>query len=267
MVDETERWAQVAKTAVAGAMELARKMFGGTIGIEPKGPRGDIVTEVDRAAERLILDLLKTEFPAHGVLSEEAGAYGSEAEYEWLVDPLDGTNNYAYGLPTYGAAVTLCHRGEPILAALGEGHSGSIACAVAGGGVTIDGKPVERPVRSAHSAPANALWIGYQSEHDKRLAGLTDMLHAISRRVFSTWAPTIDVFLYLRGGLDAITIYQCSGTELLGSLLVMKEAGATLSRPDGVVLDSLDGLPELSFAGEFCAVRRLVTEYQRTEAP
>jgi myo-inositol-1(or 4)-monophosphatase len=240
--------ADVAGRAVAAALDVARAQFGRTLDVEVKGPRGDVVTQVDREAEELIVAALHEKFPGHTIEAEESGTLYGGSDHVWLVDPLDGTNNYAYGLPVHGAAVTLCHRGEPVVAAVGEAHTGDIACAVKGRGVTVNGRPFERTPPPA-GPPAVALWAGYHTQGDRRLGALTSILHARSRRLFSTWAPTIDVFLYLRGGLDAVTIYQCAGTELLGSLLVLREAGAEVRGADGEPVRRLADLPGLSFAG------------------
>ncbi|WP_433469282.1 inositol monophosphatase family protein [Spirillospora sp. CA-128828] len=249
MHDDADLHADVAGQAVAAALEVARGHFGRTLDVEVKGPRGDVVTQVDREAERLIVATLHERFPTHTIEAEESGTLFAGSDHVWLVDPLDGTNNYAYGLPVYGAAVTLCHRGEPIVAAIGEAHTGDVACAVAGRGVTVNGRPFERTSPLPAALPATALWVGYHTQGDERLDALTSLLHARSRRLFSTWAPTIDVFLYLRGGLDALTVYQCTGTELLGSLLLLREAGAEIRGADGELVRRLADLPDLSFVG------------------
>lgn len=260
-------YADVARRAVAAALEVARANFGRTLDIEVKGPRGDVVTEVDREAERIIVATLHERFPGHTVEAEESGTLFAGSDHVWFVDPLDGTNNYAYGLPVYGAAVTLCHRGEPVVAAIGEAHTGDIACAVRGRGVTVNGRPFERAAPPRAGLPATALWTGYQTQGDDHLGVLTSVLHERSRRLFSTWAPTADVFLYLRGGLDAVTVYQCTGTELLGSLLILREAGAEVTGADGRPVRNLADLPELSFAGSPAVTLPLVDALSPAGAP
>jgi myo-inositol-1(or 4)-monophosphatase len=258
MHDDLARYAAVAQRSVAEAGKMARASFGLDVISEIKGPRGDLVTSVDRACERLIVQILHDAFPHHAIQGEESGRHFGDSEWVWLVDPLDGTNNYANGLPLYGSAVTLCHRGEPQVAAIGEAHTDNIACAIKGSGVLVNGKPFHRDCGVGSRAPATALWIGYESQYDGRLSAITSTLYAQSRRLFSTWAPTVDVFLYLRGALDAIVVYQCSGMELLGSLLVVKEAGGEVRSADGPAIPCLAALPELSFAGDDAAVIPLI---------
>lgn len=262
MQSDVEQYANVAEEAVAAAIKIANANFGQTLDIRAKGPRGDVVTRVDHEAERLIIDILHGAFPDHTIQAEEGGMLYEGSDFVWLVDPLDGTNNYAYGLPLYGAAVTLCHQGAPIVSAIGEAHTADIACATSGRGLLLNQCPFTRITADTSSAPATALWIGYHSKYDQRLSILTQTVNAQSRRVYSTWAPTIDVFLYLRGGLDAIAIYQCTGMELLGSLLILQEAGAEIRDANGPIKPSLFNFPELSFAGDATAVRALIEEYR-----
>lgn len=75
----------------------------------------DIVTEADLASERFILSELKATYPTYGVISEETNRRFSDAEWTWIVDPLDGTTNYSHGLPIYGVNIALAHNGYPVL--------------------------------------------------------------------------------------------------------------------------------------------------------
>jgi myo-inositol-1(or 4)-monophosphatase len=80
--------------------------------VSAKSPN-DFVTEVDRAAEEAIIDVLLTAYPGHGILAEESGrAHGAkDSEYVWIIDPLDGTTNFIHGLPVYAVSIALAHRG------------------------------------------------------------------------------------------------------------------------------------------------------------
>lgn len=259
MVDDTDVYASSAQLAAAAAIEVANHNFGQALDMRIKGPRGDVVTRVDHESERVIVSMLRARYPDHAIEAEESGRISGDSEFMWLIDPLDGTNNYAYGLPMYGTAVTLCHRGEPMVTAIGEAHTGDVACAIKGRGLLLNAKPFKRADPSPYGMPATALWIGYHAQHDEHLGTLTSELYARSRRLFSTWAPTIDVFLYLRGGLDAIAIYKCTGTELLGALLLLREAGAEVWGADGTPPAGLGDLPELSFAGDPAVVPSLLS--------
>ena len=114
------------------------------------------------------------------------------------------------------------------------------------------------PIVQRNVLPATALWVGYATDFSEpALDELTRMVFQKSRRVFSSWAPSIDTMLFLRGGIDAVAIYRCAGLELLGSLLVIEEAGGVVRAPAGAPV-SLLSLPPLAIAGDRRAVDSLI---------
>ncbi len=97
----------------AGALINRASMDLDMLKVSTKAPN-DFVTEVDQAAERVIIDTLLAAYPGHGILGEESGrARGAkDSEYLWIIDPLDGTTNFIHGLPVYGVSIALAHRGQ-----------------------------------------------------------------------------------------------------------------------------------------------------------
>ena len=96
--------------------ETIRPFFRTALGIENKSPTGgfDPVTAADRAAEVAMRTLIKKTFPAHGIVGEELGAERPDAEYVWVLDPIDGTKSFICGMPAWGTLIALTRRGEPI---------------------------------------------------------------------------------------------------------------------------------------------------------
>ncbi len=94
----------------------------------------DIVTEADLASERFILSELRAAFPHYGIISEETSQRFSDAEWVWIVDPLDGTTNFAHGLPIYGVNIALAHDGYPVLGVTHEPANNRTYWAVRGQG-------------------------------------------------------------------------------------------------------------------------------------
>ncbi len=91
--------------------------YGGSEEVLAKG-RGNFLTETDLAVHNAVLDILRIEYPDHGVLSEEApGKEGTDGQSGWLwvVDPIDGTHNFSQGIPHFCFTIALCHDGEPVL--------------------------------------------------------------------------------------------------------------------------------------------------------
>jgi len=100
--------------AISG--EAILPFFRTALGVENKSASGDFdpVTEADRAAETAMRTLIKRTFPAHGILGEEFPAERPDAEYVWILDPIDGTKSFICGLPAWGTLIALTRRGEPI---------------------------------------------------------------------------------------------------------------------------------------------------------
>ena len=101
--------AEIAREAGASISEFARRR----IGFELKGTY-DLVTEADRTSERIIVERLRQHFPTHSVMAEEGGGNVGSSEYQWYVDPLDGTTNFAHGFPVYNVSIGLARAGELI---------------------------------------------------------------------------------------------------------------------------------------------------------
>jgi len=96
------------------AGEIVREGFGKNFSIEYKTNASNLVTEIDKKSEALIIDFIKKEFPGHSVLAEESGEHGSSSEYLWVIDPLDGTTNFAHGLPMFAVSIGMQKNGETI---------------------------------------------------------------------------------------------------------------------------------------------------------
>ncbi len=141
----------------AFAIELARAAgeailpsFRADIGHENKaadGERYDPVTEADKAGERAIRALISKHYPDHGVLGEEYGADRAEADYVWVLDPIDGTRAFMAGLPLWTTLIALRHRGEPIVGLIGQPFLGEMFVGGASGSRLVDARG-ERPIRT-----------------------------------------------------------------------------------------------------------------------
>src|ERR687893_748667 len=130
--------AQIARDAGA----ILRERFGQPHEVRYKGTI-DLVTEADRAAEDLIADRLRTVCPEHDLLCEE-GSVGatSGASYRWVVDPLDGTTNFAHGLPTFAVSIALEDVGVPVVGVVYDPMRDELFVARKGGGTTLNGTPI-----------------------------------------------------------------------------------------------------------------------------
>src|SRR5438874_4876385 len=103
----------IAKKTACEAGALLRRGYGNVEQIEHKGAV-DLITEFDRQSEALIVESLRQAFPTHAIRAEEGSGKTAESEYEWLVDPVDGTTNFAHGFPVFAVSLALTCRGKPI---------------------------------------------------------------------------------------------------------------------------------------------------------
>ena len=113
----------------------------GPIAYEHKGAV-DLVTEYDRRSEKLILEGLRRAFPDHAFNSEEYGHSAHRADYEWLVDPLDGTTNFAHAFPVFAVSLALVRRGQPLVGVIYDPVHDELFAAEAGQGATLNGRPL-----------------------------------------------------------------------------------------------------------------------------
>jgi myo-inositol-1(or 4)-monophosphatase len=144
---------EVAVAAAEAAGEVLRNGFGRQHHIEYKG-EADLVTEADQEAEREIGQILWKAFPDHGMLTEESGETEGQGDVRWIVDPLDGTTNYAHGVPFFCTSIALERAGEVVVGVVHDPVAKETFAAERGGGATLNGDPLEV---SSTEEPARAL--------------------------------------------------------------------------------------------------------------
>ena len=132
------------ETARAAGAVLYEK-FGRGVNISKKGEI-DLVTEADLASEALIIERIKNRFPQHSILAEESGeaiVIGGDKSWKWIIDPLDGTTNYAHGYPCFCVTIALEHDGEVVIGVTYDPTREELFAAERGGGATLNGKPIK----------------------------------------------------------------------------------------------------------------------------
>jgi myo-inositol-1(or 4)-monophosphatase len=121
--------------------------FGNVSQIRQKGVI-DIVTEFDKRSEEVILSFIQREFSDHAILAEESGHNNKISEYEWLVDPLDGTTNFAQGIPIFAVTIGLLRNQSPLLGVVYDPFRNEIFSAESGRGATLNNQPIHVSLRS-----------------------------------------------------------------------------------------------------------------------
>ncbi|MEO3867232.1 inositol monophosphatase family protein [Nonomuraea sp. B12E4] len=243
----------VAVEAAEAAGELLLSGTRGALDVRAKGNAGDVVTDLDLASEKLLLERILTAYPSHSVIAEESGLVGSAGgEWTWLVDPLDGTNNVAIGLPAYVVGVALCRDGRPVLGVVHDPVSARTWSAIRGRGALSCPAGGSSGVRLAPSyaprphGPLLAWTQGYAVARDDATGrALRSALELGARRVLQLWAPLLSWAMLARGAIDGIVGYRAETVDLPAGALLALEAGIEIRALDGGPFEvGIDGSAE-----------------------
>ncbi|MCH6163387.1 inositol monophosphatase family protein [Streptomyces marispadix] len=218
---------KVAVEAAEEAGALLRAGFRQAHTVRSKGDGGDVVTDLDLAAEKVVLDRLRTHFPHERIVSEEAGLLDAQGSRTWLVDPLDGSNNVAIGLTAYAVGIALCVDGSPVVGVVHEPVTGRTWRAALGQGTWCGSARLEGPCgRLPRSGPVLAWTQGHAvSRGDARALALRGTLELHSRRVLQLWAPLLGWTMLASGTIDGYVGYRAEGIDFPAGALLAAEAG------------------------------------------
>ena len=267
---------RVAVEAAEAAGALLSARVGGPLDVRLKDAGGDVVTELDVAAESLILERLREAYPEHRVIAEESGLSGGEGGADgdddggrpvWLVDPLDGTNNVAIGMPVYAVGLALCAGTVPVLGVVHDPVSGRTWSAIQGqgalgpSGAPLSLKGASRPGREDNPVVAWTQGHGV-GRCDPVAFPLRSLLEARSGRVLQLWAPLVAWVMLARGDIDGMVGYRPEVVDLPAGAILAAEAGAELRTLDGSPYEpGIDRSPdELSFVAARPAVLERLLE-------
>jgi myo-inositol-1(or 4)-monophosphatase len=227
---------EAAILAAKEAGEVLRDAFGAEQVIRYKG-EVDIVTEVDERAERLIREILLGAFPNYGMLAEEGGRLPGGEDARWIVDPLDGTTNYAHGLPIFCVSIALEKSGEVVLGVVHDPMREETYVAERSGGATLNGEPIK--VSGTDELIGALLVTGFP--YNRHLApaalelfGQFTMLTQSMRRLGSA---ALDLCYVASGRLDGYYEGSVHAWDVAAGALMVEEAGGKVTDYRGGVLD------------------------------
>jgi myo-inositol-1(or 4)-monophosphatase len=137
-----EAYKKVLEEAIEAAGSIIKRRFHGDFVIDHKEGINNLVTEVDKQAEAAIIQIINTAFPDHTILSEEAGLLEQHSDYIWFVDPIDGTVNFAHGIPICCVSIALSYKKELLIGAVYNPMMNELFFAERGKGATLNGTPI-----------------------------------------------------------------------------------------------------------------------------
>ena len=250
---------EVALSAARRAGEVLRAGFGTEHVITYKG-EVDLVTEIDEEAERVIREELLGTFPSYGMLAEEGGELAGEKNARWIVDPLDGTTNYAHGLPIFCVSIGLERAGEVVLGAVHDPMREEIYVAERGGGATLNGEPIKVSDTEELIQALIATGFPYDRAEMPEALELFGRFAATTRGMRRLGSAALDLCYVASGRLDGYYERGIWPWDLAAGSLILEEAGGKLTNYRGDVLD-LDGREIVASNGRLhSAMTRLTGE-------
>ena len=227
------------QTARDAGRVLAEK-FGRAIQISNKGDI-DLVTEADLASERLIVERVRSYHPRHAVLTEESGDVvalgGARSDYKWIVDPLDGTTNYAHGYPVFCVSIALEHEGRVVVGVVYDPVRDELFAAERGEGATLNG----RRVRVSDTDDLNRALLCTGFPYDVRERG--DFARHFRNFIMSAQsvrrdgAAALDLAYVAAGRFDGFYEEGLRPWDVAAGVLLVEEAGGRVTHYDGRPFD------------------------------
>lgn len=224
---------QAAITAARAAGGLLRERLGAVHQVRHKGP-ADLVTEMDRQAEDLIASTLQKIFPAYGLVGEEGGEQFVSDNPRWLVDPLDGTTNYARGYPFFAVSIALERDGEIEVGAVYNPVLDELFVAERGGGASLNGRPIQ--VSPTTRLGESLLASGFPCDAWTDEADNGSEWHRFLKRVLSLradGAAALDMCHVAMGRIDGYWELELGPWDMAAGALIVREAGGTVTQING----------------------------------
>ncbi|CUA86748.1 MULTISPECIES: inositol monophosphatase family protein [Gulbenkiania] len=205
-----------------------------TVRIEKKR-HNDFVTEVDQAAEQAILEVIREAYPKHAILAEESGAHGiGQSEYEWIIDPIDGTTNFFHGHPQYAVSIALAHKGQIQQAVVYDPNRNDLFTASRGVGAFLNDRRIRVSKRTSlnECLIATGFPVVDQSMMDTYLAMLKDVL-AKTAGARREGAASLDLCNVACGRVDGFFEFNLKPWDIAAGSLIVQEAGGIVTDMDG----------------------------------
>lgn len=211
------------------AGRLLRDRLGTSIDIAHKGSI-NLVTDVDLASETLIREAISTYYPRHEILAEEGGLAESNSEYRWIVDPLDGTTNYAHGYPNFCVSIALEHRGEVVLGVVYDPMREEMFTGERGAGATLNNRAIR--VSKTDDLIQSMLSTGFP--YDIKTSKLTNLDHwanfAMNAQALRRdGAAALDLCYIACGRFDGFWELNLSPWDTAAGALIVTEAGGRVT--------------------------------------
>ncbi|BAZ44474.1 inositol monophosphatase family protein [Chondrocystis sp. NIES-4102] len=243
MTQQLQIFLDVATESVLAAGAILKDRWGKLNNIQEKGRPGDLVTEADKLAEAAVLEVLHRHLPEHQILAEESGSLGNaDSQYLWAIDPLDGTTNYAHGLPIAATSVGLIIDGVPSVGAVYNPFTNELFRAAVGLGATCNRIPIR--VSQTQELAKSLLVTGFAYDRrettDNNYAEFCHLTH-LTQGVRRLGCASFDLAAVACGRLDGYWERGIQPWDMAAGIVILQEAGGKVTAYDGSPLDINSG--------------------------
>ena len=199
-----------------------------------KKRHNDFVTDIDKAAEAAIIDTLTTAYPDHAIFAEESGRSDNASDYEWIIDPLDGTTNFIHGFPYYGVSIALLHQGVIMQAVVYDPSSNELFTATRGGGAFLN----DRAIRVADRVDLadGLIGTGFSFRESDDMEGYARLFIEMSGACAGLRRPgacALDLANVAAGRLDGFFEQGVNAWDMAAGSLLVTEAGGRVGNYAG----------------------------------
>jgi len=220
---------EIAKKAALLSGEIQMSHLGRIEKIEFKSDI-NLVTNVDKQCEAEIISLIQSEFPTHDILAEEGSGKRKDSDYKWIIDPLDGTTNYAHAYPLFCTSIALEHKGEIIVGVVYEPNLRELFIAEKGGGATLNHQPLKvspiADLRRALLATGFAYNVGEVS--DNNLNHFENFI-LNAQAVRRDGVAAVDLCYTAAGRFDGFWEINLFPWDVAAGYLILEEAGGKIT--------------------------------------
>jgi myo-inositol-1(or 4)-monophosphatase len=226
----------------------------GTTSVRHKKNPHDLLTEADIAAQKTIESIVIGEFPDHRFLGEEGdlspqSPHGS-SDYCWIVDPLEGTTNYVHGVPVFGPSIALAQGTDVLCGVIYNPMTEEFFSAAQGQGAFLNGKPIHTSTWQTLGESLVSVSFPTLSHSDS-----PDMIaflrtFSLCQSVRRTGSSALNLAYVAAGRFDATWAYACHAWDIAAGVVIVKESGGVITKPDGSAIDFNDPAPVLAVANE-----------------
>ncbi|MFO7814226.1 MAG: inositol monophosphatase family protein [Halanaerobiales bacterium] len=221
------------KELVIEVGEYQLKKFNKKINVKEKSTYLDLVSEVDKNSEEMIIKWINNNFPEHSILAEESGAEETKSKYTWVIDPLDGTTNYIHGFPLFSISIALMKEDEPILGVVYVPYMEELYVAIKDKGAYLDGQEIK--VKQKKSLKECLLVTGFPYDLDEDEYNNINIFNNLlykSRGIRRLGSAAYDLVLVAAGNLDGFWELKLNPWDIKAGVVIIKEAGGKVLETD-----------------------------------